>query len=183
MMSAEPAPGTYLSIAANQRVKREDERWLIQSKVGGGHVPPEERGDCVAACMASVLGVPLHEVDNCHGEGWWDRLHDSLARHGYCAVIIDSQWEPPRGLWIASLPSLNLGPEPSGKTALHTIVCRYYDFVHDPSLGERYDEAKWREAWNADEVVEGWVLVPLDAATLRSSLLEQPAKEGERHGA
>lgn len=137
----------------------------MQTKRGGGNVPPEERGDCVAACFASILAIPIDEIGNHHGEGWWDRLLDDLARHGYCIGLLDLRFEPPPGYWIASVPSLNLPPEPDGKPALHCIVCRGYDFVHDPSIGEnRYGPASWVEVWNADQVDKGWALVPLDAA-------------------
>jgi hypothetical protein len=139
-------------------------RWLKQTKRGGGAVPPEERGDCVPACIASILGKPITAIANSHGEGWWDRLQDECAKHGFALVHIDMDLEPPPAYWIASLPSLNLPPDPNGKIALHSIVCRGGELVHDPALGEQYDHAKWVEAWNAEKVECGWVLVPLDPA-------------------
>lgn len=63
-------------------------RWLTQTKVGGGHVPPEDRGDCVPACIASILGLPITAIVNCHGADWWDRLNAECGRHGYCIA----QW-------------------------------------------------------------------------------------------
>ncbi len=146
------------------RTQSGETRWLKQTKLGGGHAPPEERGDCVPACIASILGKPIDAIANTHGENWWDRLQDEVGTHGYCIATIDLKLEPPPGYWIASLPSLNLPAEPDGKQPWHCIVCRGYDFVHDPSLGECYDAASWAEAWNADKVAEGWVLLPLDPA-------------------
>lgn len=50
-------------------------RWHTQSILGGGDVPPEERGDCVRAAITSILGLPLDAIENVHGdefvaEGW-----------------------------------------------------------------------------------------------------------------
>jgi hypothetical protein len=142
-------------------------RWLTQTRAGGGALPPEQRGDCVPACIASILGLPIGAIANTHGEGWWDRLQAECGRHGYCLSVIDSTLSPPPCLWVASVPSLNLPADPDGKAAMHVLVVRGYEFVHDPSMGKRYDGAAWVEAWNAERVVEGWVLCPLDPAQQR----------------
>ncbi len=143
-------------------------RWHMQTKTGGGHVPPEERGDCVPACITSILGLPLAAIANTHGDNWWDRLNAECAKHGYCLGVLDMKLAPPDGLWIASLPSLNLPADPDGRQAWHSVVARGYDLVHDPSLAKRYDDALWTVAWNEDEIAEGWALVPLDPAEVRS---------------
>jgi hypothetical protein len=137
-------------------------RWLQQTKAGGGHVPPEERGDCVPACIASILGQPITAIANTHGEGWWDRLNNEVGKFGYCLANIDLRLEPPACYWIAAVPSLNLPAEPDGKEAWHCVVAHGYEFVHDPALAERYDAALWAEAWNDGKVAEGWVLSPVD---------------------
>lgn len=143
--------------------KRSEARWLTQTKVGGGHTTaPEDRGDCVPACIASILGLPIDAIANCHGEDWWERLNAECARHGYCIAVLDMKLAPPDGYWIASLPSLNLPVEPDGKQPWHCVVARGYALVHDPSMRRRYDDADWCRAFDADEVAEGWVLAPLD---------------------
>jgi hypothetical protein len=157
--AASAAPAQALEKGA----KAPSERWLTQTKAGGGHVPPEERGDCVPACIASILRLPIDAIGNTHGDGWWDRLQVEVAKHGYTLAILDMKLSPPPTYWIASLPSLNLPPEPDGKQPWHSVVAHGYDLVHDPSLGKRYDDALWAEAWNADKVAEGWALVPLEA--------------------
>lgn len=35
---------------------------VMQTKRGGSGAPPEERGDCLAACLASLLEVPIEDV-------------------------------------------------------------------------------------------------------------------------
>jgi len=143
-------------------------RWHEQTLRGGGDVPPEERGDCVRACITSILGLPIDAIENTHGEGWWDRLRVQVNYHGYDLAIIDTRWEPPmEAYWIATLPSLNLGPDPDGKPADHCVVARGYTLIHDPSLGEKYDADRWAEAWNANQVTDGWVLTPIDPAEVR----------------
>lgn len=141
-------------------------RWHDQTKVGGGHAPPEERGDCVPVCMEGILGFAPGTLPNIHGAGWWERLQAALAVHGYACAMMDVRYDPPEDmLWIATVPSLNLPPDPDGKPAQHCIVVRGREFVHDPSLGEKYDAWKWVEAWNDDKVSEGWLLVQLDPCT------------------
>lgn len=141
-------------------------RWLRQTKSGGGNDPAAERGDCVPACIASILGLPITAIANCHGEGWWDRLNAEVGRYGFCLVQVDPTMVPRLGLWIASLPSLNLPPEPDGRVALHCVVARGFDLVHDPALLTRYDATSWDDAWEAGAFAEAWVLVPLDPAVL-----------------
>lgn len=141
-------------------------RWLTQTKRGGGHVPPEERGDCVPACIASILGLPLDAIANTHGDAWWDRLNAEVAKHGYCLAQLDMAMAPPDGYWMPQVPSLNLPAEPDGGIAYHCLVARGYELVHDPSLGKRYDDATWTAAWNEDRIAEGWALVPLDPVAL-----------------
>lgn len=138
------------------------ERWHTQSILGGGDVPPDERGDCVRACITSILGLPLDAIENVHGENWWDRLNAEVAKHGYTLVIVWLDFAPPAGYWIASVPSLSLGPEPDGSQALHAVVCRGYELVHDPAMKRRYTDGEWVQAWNDGKVAEGWALMPLD---------------------
>jgi hypothetical protein len=137
-------------------------RWLTQTRAGGPDAPLEERGDCLDACCASILGVPIGTVPCRHGERWWDHLHDALRPHGYCIGVLDMKLSPPRGYWIASVPSLNLVPTEGGRPVLHVVVACGDEFVHDPSKGKRYDDASWLQAWDDGAIVEGWVLVPLD---------------------
>jgi hypothetical protein len=150
-----------------------DERWHRQTKAGGREVEPAERGDCVACTITSILGLPLTAIANCHGEGWWDRLQDECAKHGYMLAQLDLKLEPPPGYWIATLPSLNLGPEPDGREAWHSVVAEYDRLVFDPSLGKRYTPA----TFSFDAVVEGWILAPLDPA---SALARAEQAEAER---
>ena len=157
----DPTPVAFFNEAASEAT-----RWHMQTKTGGGAVPPEERGDCVPACITSILGLPLTAIT--HGEDWWERLNAECAKHGYCMGQLDMQLAPPDGYWLAQVPSLNLPTEPDGQIAYHCVVARGDELIHDPSLGKRYDDALWTEAWSDGRIAEGWVLIPLDPAALEA---------------
>lgn len=113
---------------------------VMQTKRGGSLVPPEERGDCWSACLASILEVPIEAVPVPHGEEyhWWDVTQQALAPHGYEAVALSFQgfcW--PEGYWIAQVPSLNLRKE-DGTPEPHVVVMKGGQVAHDPCLGDRY---------------------------------------------
>jgi hypothetical protein len=143
----------------------------MQTKIGGGNLPPEERGDCVPACISSILGLPIDAIGNCHGKGWWDGLQAEVAKYGYCIAVTDVRLDPPRGYWVASVPSLSLPPEPDGRQPWHCVVARGWELIHDPCLQKRYDEATWASIWKDDNLAEGWVLAPLDAAFARERVV------------
>jgi hypothetical protein len=141
------------------------DRWHTQTLVGGGHVAPEERGDCVRACVTSILGLPIDSIANVVAfEDWWGLLRLEVNRFGFEVAYVDVAFEPPMGYWIATVPSLNLPPEPDGERAMHCVVARGYELIHDPACGKRYDAESWVAAWNAGEVVAGKVLYPIDPA-------------------
>jgi hypothetical protein len=141
-------------------------RWHKQTLMGGGGAPLHKRGDCVRACLTAVLGLPIDAIENVHGDGWWERLCREVRRHGYDLAVLNMEYEPPaEAYWIATVPSLNLPPEPDGSRPSHCVVARGYSLIHDPTLGTPYDIDSWTAAWNAGQV-EGWALVPVDAAAV-----------------
>lgn len=119
---------------------------VTQTKRGGPDVPPEERGDCFDACLASVLEVGLADVPVPHTGDWWENAQAAVERHGYRIVLAVSGTLTAREVsewlgsiyWIAGLPSLNLGTYDDGHPVMHMIVMRGAEVAHDPSLGERY---------------------------------------------
>ncbi len=95
---------------------------------------PEE-GNCVAACVASLLELPLADVPNiCAAssgppEQWLERLNAWLRRYGLVAVLLDTadffDWSWFGGAWCIV----------SGKSErglLHATVWRDGQLVHDP---------------------------------------------------
>ena len=114
---------------------------VMQTKRGGEDVPPEERGDCLSAAIASILEVAIEDVPIPHSDHeeyhWWDATQEALAIHGYIAVIADTGFVI-GGWWLAGVPSLNLR-KPNGAPLPHMVVMHEGKVAHDPSLGQRYE--------------------------------------------
>ncbi len=89
-------------------------------------------GNCFAACVASVLDLPLEEVPNfCVAENWMEVFQDWLAARGLAAVTLE--WDPdyirkthPLALLIVS------GPAPSRPKEQHACVYRGTRPLFDP---------------------------------------------------
>lgn len=96
-----------------------------------------KRGNCLQACVASILELDLDEVPNFveaqNGE-WWKALNDFLLGYGIQPVILDANpksleddvipWKP-KGLHILS------GKSPRGDF-LHATVYQAEKMIHDP---------------------------------------------------
>lgn len=131
----------------------------MQTKRGGIQVPPEERGDCLPAAIASLLEVPIEAVPIPHSDEvhWWDVTQAAVEAHGYNLVIADAEcW--PWGYWLAAIPSLNL-TRLDGTRESHIVVMRGHELVHDPALGHRYKQGTPIEEL---EIREAYVLAPTD---------------------
>ena len=142
---------------------------VTQTKRGGPDVPPEERGDCFDACLASLLEVDIREVHVPHVDAWWDRAQEVVERHGYRIVYLDygdegatasslGEWLGPL-YWLAAVPSLNLGADDDGRPVRHVIVMRGCEVAHDPSLGARYPHGPLADDVAVTDVM---LLVPLE---------------------
>lgn len=147
---------------ANPKETAMAERWHTQTILGGNDVPLEQRGDCIRACITSLLGLPIDAVENVQGADWWGRWQEFVGEHGFALAIVYPQAEPPKSLWIAVVPSLSLD-------ANHSVVARGYNLVHDPGMKRRYTEDEFAALWRDGKIREGWVLVPLDPHSAVSS--------------
>jgi hypothetical protein len=132
-----------------------------QTKRGGPNVPPEDRGDCWSAVLASLLEVDIEDVAVPHSDDpewhWWDATQRALEPHGYHCVVADTNVYPD-GYWLAAVPSLNLGNYDDGRPVLHIIVMHDGDVVHDPGIGDkRYEPGTRIEDL---DVRDAFVLVP-----------------------
>lgn len=101
---------------------------------GGAGAPPAERGDCLSACLASVLELPLGDVPRfCEIEdpdAWGPAIDDWLAPMGLYFVEVGwSEWFAaevlPRAGW-----HLVAGLSPRGHR--HSVVGYAGRLVHDP---------------------------------------------------
>ena len=126
------------------------------------------RGDCLRACLCSVLELPIDAIPNVIAEDdWWERLTDHLREHhGFELWNFDfdegTERFAPLGYWIAAVPSLNLPPAENGEPYLHAVVMKGERLAWDPSAKRRYEQVA------LDEVHGAKVLVPLDPARTRA---------------
>lgn len=86
-------------------------------------------GDCMAACVASILEVAIEDVPNfCAGatDKWFERLADWLEPNGLYPLCftLDGEWRP-QGLHVLA------GKSPRGDW-LHAVVAKGREVVHDP---------------------------------------------------
>lgn len=131
---------------------------VVQTRRGGHDVPPEQRGDCMQASIASILEVPIERVQIPHSddEHWWDTAQRGVRALGYALVVADPRiW--PDTFWLAGVPSLNLFRE-NGSPLPHMIVMHDGVVAHDPSLGKRYEAGT---PIDQIKVTDAYVLVPL----------------------
>jgi hypothetical protein len=83
------------------------------------------RGNCVSACIASILEIPIRTVPLFIGETWWPRLLAWLARRELSATKIEDG-SMPLGFTIAFGPSTRLIGLGHACVALDGVV------VYDP---------------------------------------------------
>lgn len=103
---------------------------------------PKRKGNCVAACVASILGVPLAQVPHfiefgiaygdsddvaevSHGNNWWAMMLGYLAGHGLWVVELDSVTDADPDEFV-----LVAGMSPRG--VVHQVVYREGRLWHDP---------------------------------------------------
>ena len=102
-----------------------------------------KQGNCLAACVASILEVELEVVDfSCFDhppDKWFDLFNEKLVKIGYGLLELAPRWVgflPVTGHWIATGPSLR-------QDGNHSVVCLSdglfpltrkipFNVVHDP---------------------------------------------------
>lgn len=126
---------------------------LRQTVAGGFDENGTPTGNCLPACLASMLDLPSPDVLPNFvtwpaDDDWWDRvnawLHDELGVFMLDWPVEDLGWTEDawghHGLWKAAVPSLNLPPDPeTGIARNHAVVMRRNRLAWDPSTGKRYE--------------------------------------------
>lgn len=103
-----------------------------QTRFGGPSAPPEEIGDCFAACMASILEVPLASIPFGLGttDKWLEPCQEWLALRGLALVCfevdVDADVVWPKEAWC-----IISGKSPRGEWD-HSTVGRNGQIEHDP---------------------------------------------------
>jgi hypothetical protein len=83
-------------------------------------------GNCLPACVASLLEVPLEQVPHFGANDWVEHLTKWLATRGYYPIVctLPTDWRP-AGLYILA------GKSPRGDF-LHAVIARGDEIIHDP---------------------------------------------------
>lgn len=107
-------------------------------------------GNCFAACVASLLELPLSQVPNfCIAEGdWWEGFQSWLGRRGLFAFEVELSDRPtiarvPAGAWCIVSGKSPRGPH------LHSVVARGawergYELIHDPHPAQAWIDGEPR---------------------------------------
>ena len=107
-------------------------------------LPPH--GNCLAACMASVLELSLDEVPNPTGSDWIDVWIVWLRPRGFGLTLVGCPDEPDQmELFKARyMPGYTIltGQSPRGDW-LHAVVARDGEIVWDPSPQREMGLGKW----------------------------------------
>lgn len=110
-------------------------------------------GDCFAACVASLLEMPLSEIPNFNKpteDAWWFRFGEWMRVRGWHPVMLDNGGAGPG---IAG-PCFSLVGGDSPRGVLHQTIWKDGRMVHDPHPS--------RDGLN--NVSDVILLVPLDPA-------------------
>lgn len=128
-------------------------------------------GDCFAACIASILELPIEVIPNDHSPNYHFTYTSFLGQFGLtleCDSPKGAIWKPHP--WIASVKSLNYSE------GIHSIVMHDGGLVlFDPSTKKRYKTGEILLGKNI--VVAGW-----DFAIQDFSKLENLQKYREQLG-
>lgn len=93
--------------------------------------PPD--GNCMAACIASILELPLDEVPNYYGDGWYERFQDWFHERGYCLISWDHSDSEGHATAVKRIGYAILNAQsPRGKYG-HAVVTYGGTIVWDPS--------------------------------------------------
>lgn len=127
-------------------------RWTKQTKFG-------TEGNCLAACLASLFGVPIDEAQpvsdiSIKGEGGWAKaLMDWSHARGYSWANIHPAFA---GLLYPSL-FIGVGPSPRELGHRHAVIMRGQQLFFDPHP----DDAGLKNG----KLEECWIFVPHDPLT------------------
>lgn len=121
---------------------------------------PKTTGNCMAACVASLLEMDLDDVPNFAAnpkDTWWMDFQEWLYHRGWVAVVLDGDYPWP-GYSAAS------GQSPRGDFK-HLVIHLNGKLAHDP-----HPDGTGLEGEPEDQ----WILVPLraDAEAERAGDLE-----------
>lgn len=132
-------------------------------------------GDCFAACMATLLELPLEVMPNDHSEDWFSIWLLFLSQFG-----LSIGWDGADGPiwqnhpWIASVKSKNY------KGVTHAVIMDSCNVAFDPSTKKTYK--KGQSLLGEDIVTGGWRITVSDFSKLHKleEYRKKIAKDSEK---
>lgn len=88
------------------------------------------RGNCFAACLASILDVKINDVpafEDMHPGVQWQEIRRYLKARGWCIISVRVADGGP-----LNLDEFYIGTGPSPREVLHSVVMRGAEMLHDP---------------------------------------------------
>lgn len=116
--------------------------------------PPN--GNCMAACIASILEMPLDDVPNYHGEDWYDHYQAWLHERGMCLIRWEHVDSADHYNALAAIGYAILNARSPRGNYGHAVVTYGGEIVWDPSPDRHM---------GVGEYLDWCVIVPLDPVT------------------
>lgn len=94
--------------------------------------------DCFDACLASLFGLRLEEIESHEGEDWLERYQQDLFERGF--ILTDAL--------VGAFAYVSGRSDPSGSSPGHAVIAADGETIHDP--GENwpdFDAAEWPEGF------------------------------------
>lgn len=114
---------------------------VYQTRFGGSDAPPEEQGNCIAACLASIFEVSIESVPDLHESNWWDVLINWSQQFGVTPIYISPVKSVlfPNTFYVLGVKSRTLANPEDG----HAVVAWGNTIVHDPN--SRSTKGEWND--------------------------------------
>lgn len=110
---------------SNAKTVKEFEMKIYKQKICN-----TKQGDCLRACIATILQIPIETLPNFHSKRHFLDWIKLLSKLGIEIRYSKSCWI--EGYWIASVPSKNF------KGIMHSIVMKGQEVFFDPSPKKKY---------------------------------------------
>ena len=120
----------------------ESRQQINQTCFGSTDSPIEQQGNCLQACIATVLQIPLEEAFDCRfhedNGGWFDDFNEWLEQYNLGCIYLEHTKEKPltcseiKGIFIMECMSKTLY-----QGDRHVVVMRGGDLLHDPNPNAR----------------------------------------------
>jgi hypothetical protein len=113
----------------NHESKGNGMKKIMQTRTG------KEKGNCLSACIASLLEMPIDIFEIKNENNWLNQLNDVLQPLGYTYAEFDAD-KP--FTWCGECFMIGCGTSPRGLE--HAVIVRHfpkdgrhhYEFIHDP---------------------------------------------------